>query len=331
MWKHIFFKSGRRRNFSEGAKFVMEIQLSKHLLFLGAGASYGSEADTSIVPPLAKELFDELKKFEPNLWGKIPDKIADTFRADFEKGMLSLAAEMPHALTVTQRSMAAFFYRYAPTPKGLYGRLADRIKRHNWTGAIATLNYERMLLLAMNGRGIATYCGGPNVETKVEICLPHGCCNLFCESVAGGAAAVSMAGMNVTTNGPVVAVGHPDAFWHRIQNDAFPPVMSYFEPTKFTTSGANFIEEQRRRLTTFITEANAIAIIGIQVREDDAHIWDALAATNADIYYCSGKRGATAYNDWSARKRGAKNNLDTVATGYWDDNFDAIAAHISLK
>ena len=303
----------------------------KPLLFLGAGASYGSESDTSIVPPLAADLFDALKKFEPNVWGQIPKDIADVFQTDFEKGMLSLAAEMPHALTITQRSMAAFFYRYAPTHQGLYDRLASIIKRQDWKGAIATLNYERMLLLALSKKGVAARCGADaSSASSVEICLPHGCCNLFCESVVGAAAAVSMAGMNVSTNGPVVAVDNPDAFWHRIRNDAFPPVMSYFEPSKFTTSGANFIEEQRARLATLISEADRIAVVGIQVRADDAHIWNALASTEAKIYYCSGKRGADSYNEWSAKARSDKFAGDIISTSYWAEEFEAISAHIGL-
>ncbi len=301
----------------------------RHVLFLGAGASYGSEVDKSLVPPLGATLFAELLRFESNVWGQIPDDIAATFHSDFESGVLALNARMPHALPVAQRSMAAFFYRYAPTSRNLYVKLAKKIRAAAWQGAIATLNYERMLLLAASQEGVALACGVTDLQDgQVELCLPHGCCHLFCESVKGSAAGVSMAGMNLSTSGPVTNLDHPDAFWSRLRNDAFPPVMSYFEPRKFTTSGANFIGQQRQRLTELIANAETIAVVGIQVRERDSHIWDALAATDASMFYCSGKQGANVYEEWRGRVRHKRN--DNILSGYWADEFDAINAHLGL-
>lgn len=256
--------------------------MAKPLLFLGAGASYGSEADKSLVPPLAASLFKELYAFEANVWGKIPAPVAEALRADFENGMLELYARAPHALTVAQRSMAAFFYRYAPSATSLYRRIAKRIIETDWTGAFATLNYERMLLMALAQAGLKSNCGGPEgVTAKLEVCSTGRAYNAIAKQMAATMWHVSMDGRAVTTNGPVKAIEHSDQFWHRLRTDAFPPVMSYFEPSKFTTSGANFIEDQRARLKTLIAEAPSIAVIGIQVREQDAHIWNALASTKS--------------------------------------------------
>src|SRR5438045_1589252 len=105
-----------------------------NLLFLGAGASYGSERDKSLVPPLGNNLFDALVEFEPKLWKQIPDDVACVYRNDFEKGMLELNTKMPHALPVVQRSMAAFFFRYAPMASSLYLRFAKRIQSSSWKG-----------------------------------------------------------------------------------------------------------------------------------------------------------------------------------------------------
>ncbi len=303
---------------------------ANHLILFGAGASYGSETERSVRPPLASDLFDELSQFEPILWQKVPSDIANIYRIDFEEGMLALADRMPHALPVRQRSMGAFFYRYGPTLSSLYVKLARQIKLAKWSGAIATLNYERMLQLALNREGCTFVCGEAEAN-RVEVCFPHGCCNLFCDSVRAVADAVSMMGMNVTTNGPVSCVDHPDAFWHRIRTDAFPPVMSYFEPKKFTTSGASFIEAQRHRLTELIVNAKTIVVIGVQVREQDKHVWNALASTNAPIYYCSGSRGASAYTDWQSRIHHNKRKNDFVAVDYWSDNFDAINIHAGIE
>jgi hypothetical protein len=186
-----------------------------------------------------------------------------------------------------------------------------------------------MMQIALSSKGCKLFEGSRDLE-GVEICLPHGCCNLFCESVKGVAGAVSMAGMSVTTNGPVVSVDHPDIFWNRIRNDAFPSVMSYFETSKFTTSGADFIAAQRNRLSSLILGAEAIAVVGIQVREEDSHIWDALSQSDARIYYCSGKSAVKSYEEWAAKSRSPKGERDIVSPQYWSDDFDAILEHIGI-
>lgn len=301
----------------------------RQLLFFGAGASYGSTQDKFSVPPLGADLFNQLVEFDGRTWKQLPDEIADIYRKDFEAGMLALSNKMPHALTVFQRSMAAFFFRFGPTPSNLYVKLGKAIRSAAWRGSIASLNYERMMQIALSSQECNLFVGDGPPE-GVEVCLPHGCCNLFCESVSGVAGAVSMAGMNVTTNGPVVSVDHPDMFWKRIRNDAFPPVMSYFEPSKFTTSGADFIAMQRNRLASLIQDAEAIAVVGVQVREQDSHIWDALSQSDARIYYCSGKSAAQSYEAWTAKSRASKASQDIVSPRYWSEDFDAISRHVGI-
>lgn len=301
------------------------------LLLLGAGASYGSESDKSLVPPLSANLFHELERFEPALWKIISKDVADQFVRDFEQGWLALAEKMPGAQTHAQRSMAGFFFRFGPTKDSLYRKLARRIEKAKWSGALATLNYERMLPLALHTSGVPTFCGPrPQSFTGIELCLPHGACHIFCDSAIGNAAAVTMDGRAVNTNGPVVAVDEPREFWLRIRTQAFPPVMSYFEPSKFTTSGANFIQEQRSRLQELIADADKIAMVGIAVRDQDAHIWSSLASATAPIYYCSGKSSKAAFEAWAAKNRSAKSVVDVISEKYWNDDFDSICNHLDL-
>jgi hypothetical protein len=226
--------------------------------------------------------------------------------------------------------MAGFFFRFGPTKDSLYRKLARRIEKAKWPGALATLNYERMLHLALHSSGVPTFCGPrPNSFSGIELCLPHGCCHVFCDSVTGSAAAITMDGRAVNTNGPVIAVDEPREFWLRIRTQAFPLVMSYFEPSKFTTSGDNFIQEQRSRLQQLIVDADKIAVIGVSVRDQDAHIWNSLAHATAPIYYCSGKSSKAAFEMWAERNRLAASG-DIVSEQYWVDDFDSVAKHLEL-
>jgi len=214
------------------------------VLLLGAGASYGSDAGNT--PPLGAELFDELQRFNPEAWGTITGDLADHFRRDFEEAMKTVA---PHNIAPLQRAMAAYFFEFMPLRMNLYFELAHRIARtEGWSGAACTLNYERLLELSLLGAGVQPYCGEPTPgRPGLELCLPHGCCHIFCEAAKGDAGAVSFNAFAVQTDGPVIVVQDPRQHRARIVQDAFPPVMSYFEPKKRTTAGHSFIERQRAR------------------------------------------------------------------------------------
>lgn len=298
------------------------------LILMGAGASYGSENDTTLVPPLTAGLFDALLKFEPELWNHVTKEVAARYRLDFEQGVLAQYAQSRTLLSHLQRSMAGFFFRYGPSSASLYLELANRIKKAGWAGSVATLNYERLLPIAMNRAGLNIVCGSKPAPNSTEICFPHGCCNLFCESVRGAAGMITIDPFSVSTNGPIAALDEPRAFWHRLRTDGFPPVMSYFEPAKMTTSGANFIQQQRGRLQELIAGADHIAIIGVAVREQDNHIWDSLAATRARIYYCSGAASQPNYLDWQKRKR--PNSSDIVSDKYWKADFEVVCSHMKF-
>lgn len=284
-----------------------------NLILFGAGASAGSESTGT--PPLGVVLYDALARFNPPGWGAIPGHLARAFREDFERGMQSLSAELPNSLPPLQRAMAAYFYNFTPTAASLYFRLGQVLRANRWQGAIATLNYERLLTTGFGASGIALSIGPP-AAGQVELIVPHGNCVLFCEGARGLANAVQYSGVAVETNGPIVVVDEPRAFQQRIQGDAFPPVMSYFEPAKRTTAGANFITEQRRRFSELVATAERVVVIGVQPRQQDDHIWGPLARTQARVTYCSGNSGGAAYRTWG-EAAGRDLGRDNILGGYW--------------
>ncbi len=297
------------------------------VILLGAGASYGS--DTANTPPLGDDLFRALRTFNPPGWGTLPADMADRFAGDFEAGMTAVAEHNPHALPPLQRAMAAYFFNFVPRVSNLYVKLADRMRQSGWVGAVCTLNYERLIELCFGHVGLRPVLG-QNSEpgTTIELCMPHGCCHLFCDSARGAAGAVSFAGMNVTTDGPVRVIADAREFQRRIQEDAFPPVMSYFEPQKRTTAGASFIRSQRERWRQLAGNAETIAIVGVRIRPRDAHIWKPLEATTAKIVYCGGRSAAVEYRTWADDKR--SHNRDVVLNGYFADALDDIFEQLGI-
>lgn len=201
--------------------------MAQNLIIFGAGASYGS--DSSGVPPLTTDLFDTLASFNPPGWGRLDTAWADEFRQDFEAAVRKLSEANAHAMAPLQRAMAAFFFNFRPGPNSLYVALAKAIAGNRWDGALGTLNYERLLELSLLSQGVQPFIGHPPSHlSRVELCLPHGCCHIFSSAVRGSARGISFSGPNIRTSGgkPEV-IGDPEQFRQRIENDAFPPIMSH--------------------------------------------------------------------------------------------------------
>ncbi len=265
------------------------------LFLLGAGASYGSTTEGA--PPIGVALFEALRAFNPPGWGTLPASMADLFREDFERGMTRLAQENAHAMPVLQRAMAAFFFNFIPTVSNLYVRLAERIRARNWRGAIASLNYERLLEISLLHGGIQPVVGQAAAAGQVELCLPHGCCHIFCEGARASSSGVSFSGVGVTFDGPVTIISNSADFQRRLTGDAVPPVMSYFEPQKTTSAGVSFIRVQRERWANLAAEADVLAIVGVRCRPHDTHLWTPIAGSSAEVVYCAGAAAGQEFRD----------------------------------
>ena len=156
--------------------------------------------------------------------------------------MTRLGVARPDLLPPLQRAMAQFFFRYTPGRDNLYRDLGRRMGEAAWNGVLVTLNYERLLQLSLEAEGVQPIIGSSgHAGSAVEVCLPHGSCQLFCDGIVAAASGVEFAGMEVETGGTAIVIDDPGEFARRIVGDSFPPVMSYFDPAKATTSCVNFI------------------------------------------------------------------------------------------
>ena len=152
----------------------------KKLIVFGAGASFGSEKDS--MPPLSDSLFTKLVEKYPNNWGRIDEETATVFQDDFEKGMEKIAKNESAVLTDLQKSMAKYFVQFRPSEKNLYVKLIQKIKKSEWDGSIATLNYDRLLQLSLKKSGLKQTFGRA-IFPEIQVCYPHGCCNFFFKGI----------------------------------------------------------------------------------------------------------------------------------------------------
>ncbi len=299
------------------------------VILFGAGASYGSGEVEPDVPPLTPGLMNALSAEAPQSWGRLPDTFQSLFIDDFERGMTELGRVRPDLLPPLQRSMAQFFFGFVPGRENLYRELGRRIAAAGWGGTLVTLNYERLLQLSLEAEGVQPSYRFPDREvSEVELCVPHGSCHLFVDDISAVAGDVEFAGTEVATGGDPIVVDDSNEFVRRIEDDAFPPVMSYFDPAKDTTSGVNFILQQRARFNELSANADRIVVVGVAVRPHDAHLWKPLAESPAELLFCSGAEAAADFMEWAEACRPDQSNRPYHT--YFSDSFDELCGVVGL-
>lgn len=293
------------------------------LAIFGAGASLGSQE--SDVPPLGADLFSALVAFSPTVWGSLPSPWPDRFRQDFEEAMSGFISGGGFGAPL-QWAMAAFFFKsFKPSRDNLYGRFLRDIKGHTGDIALVTLNYDRLLQLCASAIGAGIVVGAKDFQSdKIPLCLPHGSSCIACQGIqmSGG---ISFSG-GISTGGRPFILHTDEDFDKERQQNVLPPVMSYFEPKKFTVSCANFIESEREQFARWVSQAERIAIVGLQVRPGDRHIWDHLAATKAQLMFLSGETGGVQYRQWASNM--ATRNPDEAVPKFFADGYDELSSFL---
>ncbi len=285
------------------------MSVNNKMIIFGAGASYGSEENNQNTPPTGEYLFGELKLFDQNGWGSISNEFAGNFRSNFEKGKIIYAKERPGELINLHKSMARYFYKFIPSVDNLYIKFAKRILNSKWQGCFATINYERLLELSLFYTGLK-----PIITDKkrvdipqIELILPHGCCHFFIDKKTVYIDPNQyVEGLSVSINGPIVIAKDDSDFYNKLNSNLVPPVMSYYEPLKRTTSGSEFIKGQRKRFEEKVMESKIICIIGVKVNHNDDHIWGPLIRTKGRLIYCSGVKGGEEFKKWKKDYRDNK-------------------------
>jgi hypothetical protein len=261
------------------------------VVFFGAGASYGSEL-TGNVPPLGTRLFDELVRFAPRTWGTLPPPWPSQFRSDFEPAMGSFIQSGGFGAPLQWDMADYFFTQFVATTSSVYAALIKAIASQIENYLFVTINYE---LLLFQARALV----GVQLE-KFNVCLPHGNSCLCCVGISA-TRGVSFTG-GVSTGGNVRVFRDLADFRSEKGRNIFPPVMSYYEPNKFTVSCSNFIQPERGRFEQAVLSADKAAVVGVRVHPIDRHIWQPLARTKAQLLYLSGPSAANDFSSWCANQ-----------------------------
>ncbi|NCN22552.1 hypothetical protein GW934_03625, partial [Candidatus Falkowbacteria bacterium] len=200
--------------------------------------------------------------------------------------------------------------------------MSKKLRESNWSGSMATLNYDRFLIKALAMSGYIPYSDrSPGYifgRIPIEICLPHGSSMLFGRGfdVRG----LEMYKYLKFDHDSVELITDIEKFRAKIEVSSIPPIMSVFNRGKDNISGGRIITNYRKRFEELTNNADRIFIIGMKFREHDKHIWIPIKNTLAKkIYYCSG-------NDTKEFEKYVKKDDREIIIlrGYWKEFFNEI-------
>jgi hypothetical protein len=266
----------------------------------GAGATKGA-GGVQPEPPLGAELYERLQASFPDSWGSLitPDE-DEAFQGDppFEPGMDMLWRSGDKRVQRLIIDMALYFSDFVPPEAGSdgYTKLLGVLRRTGLLGRslFATLNYDCTFEIAAGRVGIAVnYPATVGAGAGIPVLKPHGSCNFVIQGTQNFIN-VRMAGMGQYVGGdpPIEAIPpeHLRPLYDRI-GMSLPPVISLYAPGKLSPVAENFVNAIRALWVDALQHADVVVIIGARPLQADAHVWEPVLKSKAEVWYIGGQSG----------------------------------------
>ncbi len=281
------------------------------VVLFGAGASYGSGAVAPRQPPLGSELFAVLRRLYSS-WRSVPDEAAAQFDRDFEAGMAEVVAKYSMAIAPLMQDLAVFFSIFGVADSGdnLYSALLGRASGRKdilWS----TLNYECILETAAARSKRISYFGEPEETdaSSVPVWKLHGSCNF---KVTGLEATRGVSfGTGVVFGGGIEPINPGAVRAHYKGNTALYPAMALYAAGKAIAMSPAPIVGAQQRWAAHVLRADRVLVIGVHPNVGDAHIWESVARTDADLAYVGGQ---SSFEQWRDNHRIRKASRHLGAT-----------------
>jgi hypothetical protein len=202
------------------------------------------------------------------------------------------------------QEVAIFFARYRIAgEENAYLRLLRGMPGGRDGVRLASLNYETLLeqAAAMSGAKL-DYWGHGGQEGTTIIWKPHGSCHFL---PAGGTSVTR----GVTYRGRVsFGTGIRPCDPHEVAtycngNTALYPAMAVYARGKPLQVAPEPLRALQQKLSEAVLAAKKVFVVGVHPNPDDSHLWDAVARTDAALYYVGNER---AFRDWTRQHRGQR-------------------------
>ncbi len=186
------------------------------------------------------------------------------------------------------RDLGHYFARFRPesVKDNLYTLLVSELLTCGLASqsVLATLNYE--ILLSLCAREALLDRSDPS--GRVSILPIHGACDLVADVSVSGIVASNFQQIGTT---PVRRIPSEELDSWYAQAGSLPPVMCVYTEGKPAPLNHHVIEQLQQRWKVAAEAANGIFVIGAKPWFADAHVWQPIANTQAQVYYVGGRDG----------------------------------------
>lgn len=292
------------------------------VFFFGAGASYGSGDCQPSCPPLSKDLFDALCDFH-NVFKSVPHDITCSFRQNFEVGMRAYIEHNKGNVMEFQRELGRYFLQYEPRRNNLYVRLLGLLRNKNIL--FSTTNYDLLLELAGAHCGLnCTHYGLPQPKTRntLNLLKIHGSCNFWPDIGTNKITNCTFAGNGTDIEAPIKCVPPDEAKRLCLTENSMSPAIALFTDGKQVKVCPSFVKQQLVDWQNAVSDAKCLIIVGARPNYADAHIWEYIGRTLAEVYFT----GQTAEVDSLRAYR--KSFRSKASTYHMGQCFDEAMPHI---
>lgn len=296
----------------------------------GAGASAFSGECSPSAPPLGDDLFDEIVSA-----GLLPESFpvdlipAFKVKGGFESAMATLADRNSQQYMPFLRSMALFFCRFVPGEENLYRLFFSGLLGTGTSFGVATLNYENLIECALDSLGVSVHGGNIKSAQACTVIKPHGSCGFLPQLGGITMKNVSFQGCQTDVEGlPVICtINGPDVerWCNSNANASIAPTMSFYADGKPTKINSGYIDQHRQAWEKICTDANVCFLVGLRCNPKDAHVWNPLSKSNAQLVYINPvEDDRVAFHQWAE-------DVKKTSVESWNKKFSRAIPFIVLR
>jgi hypothetical protein len=182
-----------------------------------------------------------------------------------------------------QRELAHYLAEFTPGPNNLYIRLIKEINSNRVI--FCSLNYDLLFELSAGKLNRDFIYSSKKHSNAISLLKPHGSSNFWPATGNNRFINCSFKGNNVDYKGQVTILNQAETIQRCVTDDSFAPAIAIYAEGKKIKVSPDFINDQQKQWVEIVRNARRVCIIGTRIYPPDAHIWDTLAASKADIYY----------------------------------------------
>ncbi len=223
----------------------------------------------------------------------VTDSLADLFEKDFEEGMAEFYSTRECEVPAFLREMCLYFLGFQSLEGNLYKELVRFIASTKHQVVFATTNYDLLIEHSICQLGyIVEYRGLPVPKNSFSVLKIHGSCHFLPSiDVKFENCSFSFAGEGKPPrvlkilDAPVRVAQPYEAIKFCKEEDSIAPAIAIYAKGKGVMFCNNYILQQQKFWQESVIKAKKIFIIGLRVNEEDAHIWQPLASSKAQLLY----------------------------------------------